>query len=297
MAFAALLLAAGLLLAGCTGASDSESASSAEGGASTEQGPALAAPDSGAATEDTGDTTAGTGAAPVLGSVDPASAEVIRTASLAVEVEQVRMAADRAAQLVREAGGGVVSEQADAAGDAAAVEGGRSELVLRVPPERFDAVLTQLADLGQERSRSVGVEDVTDQVVDLESRLATQRASVERVRALLDQAVNLGEVVQIEGELTQRTADLESLQARLESLRAQVDRSTITLSLYTEQGAPPVAAGGFLDGLRSGWDALLGSARVLAVVSGALLPFVPVLLIAAFVTARVRSRGRTTGST
>lgn len=54
-----------------------------------------------------------------------------------------------------------------------------------MPPEGLDELISRLAALGQERSRSLGTEEVGDELVDLQVRLGTQRASVERVRALL----------------------------------------------------------------------------------------------------------------
>ena len=57
------------------------------------------------------------------------------------------------------------------------------------------SALDELAKLGTEESRAVQTEDVTEQLVDLDARLATQRASVDRVRALLARASTIGEVV------------------------------------------------------------------------------------------------------
>jgi hypothetical protein len=200
----------------------------------------------------------------------------------------VRAAADRAGQLVREAGGQVAAERSEGV----AVQGalGNAELTLRVPPERFDDVLHRLAALGVERSRATSAAEVGEELVDLESRLATQRASVERVRALLAEAVDLGQVVQVEAELTRRTADLESLQARLAALGEQVRLSTVVLRLDSEDF--PAAAGGpgFLAGLRGGWQVLLASTRVAAAVAGALLPFLPVVAVVAAVAHRLRRR-------
>ena len=211
---------------------------------------------------------------------------VIRTAELDVRVDDVRKAADEAGRLARAAGGGVEGEDRSGSGD-----DGSAQISLRVPPKAFDATIASLSALGDERGRRLGSEDVTDQVVDLEARLATQRASVDRVRALLAEAEKLGEVVQIEAELTKRTADLEALEARLQSLNARVDLSTITLRLDSE-GGPVVAGGplGFGDGLRAGWAALTTTGRVLALTAGALLPFLPVLALVAFLAWRARAR-------
>ncbi len=269
---AAALLVPALLLAGCSaedaGSADT-AASSGDAGAAGAAAPAVA---------DTPEQAVSLRVAP--------GAAVVRTADLEVRVDDVRVAADAAGRLARAAGGAVDAE--DRSGSA---DGGSASLVLKVPPQEFDATIADLAALGDERSRRLGSEDVSDQVVDLEARLATQRQSVDRVRALLAEADALGEVVQVEAELTKRTADLEALEARLAALEARVDLSTITLRLDSEGG--PVLSGaplGFGDGLRAGWSALSTSGRVLAVTAGALLPFLPVLLVGGFLAWRARSR-------
>lgn len=211
-------------------------------------------------------------------------ASLIRTGELEVVVDDVRAAADDAARVVAAAGGLLEAEERSDDGSYAV-----ATLRLRVPPAAFDTTVGRLADLGEERSRRLGSEDVTEQVVDLESRLATQRASVARVRALLSEADDLGEVVLVEAELTKRTADLEALEARLASLTARVDLSTITLRLAAED-APPATAGspGFRDGLRGGWEALLAMVRVVGATAGALLPFSPLLLGLGYLVWRAR---------
>jgi hypothetical protein len=200
---------------------------------------------------------------------------LIRTATLQVRVRDVRRATAAAGQLVRDAGGEVADEQLDLrAADPTA------SLRLRVPPARLVATLTRLGDLGEEQSRKLGTEDVTDQTIDVESRLATQRTSVARVRALLDRASSLADVVRVEAELSRREADLESLQARVRALSGQVGMSTVTLQL-TSKPAPALASSvGFTRGLQAGWDAFIAAARVTAATFGAVLPFLPVLLVA-----------------
>lgn len=271
----ALLLTA-LALAGCTGSgSDSaDSAATASGGES--DAGSVAAPD------------IAEGSATALQAVDLRAAPglaVIRTAELDVRVDDVRRAAEEAGRLIRAAGGGVEAEDRSGTGD-----DGSATLTLRVPPAAFDQTISDLAALGDERGRRLSSEDVTDQVVDLEARLATQRASVDRVRALLGEADALGEVVQIESELTKRTADLEALEARLASLSARVDQSTIVLRLDSEGGPVVGQALGFGDGLRGGWAALTATARVAAVTAGALLPFLPLLLVGGYLLVRSRNR-------
>ena len=295
------LAVSAVLLAGCGGGdgASSDAAGMSQqaplpGGAAAERDSSSGAADSpgavtsGQAAPDAASAPEATAAGPdvVAGRVGPA-ASVIRTGELSVVVENVRAAADEAGRILRAAGGNVEAE-----------ERGESErstsavLRLRVPPEAFDTTIAALSGLGEERNRRLGNDDVTEQVIDLDSRLSTQRASVERVRALLAEAEDLREVVAIEAELTRRIADLESLEARLTALTGQVDLATISLRL-TATDAPIAAARGplgFDDGLRAGWDAVVAVGRGLGLTAGALLPFSPVLAVAGYLIWRARSR-------
>jgi hypothetical protein len=152
---------------------------------------------------------------------------------------------------------------------------------LRVPADKFAATLDQLAkELGREESRSVNTEDVTEQVVDLDARIATQQARVASGRKLLSQAKDLDDLVMLEKEVATRESDLASLQAKKTKLADLTALSTITLSLVGPAPAAPPAddnPAGFLAGLSSGWHGLLTSLGVLAAVLGWLLPWIVVI--------------------
>lgn len=259
---AAVLLLIGLV-AGCTGGNDDVSTASADSG------------------------TAGkpVQAAPAVAPAAPLPRSIVRTAELDVRVDDVRRAADRAEDLVVAAGGEVATEQLDIRVDEPV-----AELLLLVPPARLSQTLDALAALGQQQQRRLGREDVTDQVVDLDSRLRTQRSSVARVRDLLARASNLGDVVRLEAELSKRQADLESLQARLRALSGTVAQSRVTLRLTTRTDTAVAGDIGFASGLDGGWSAFLATARVLAATAGALLPFLPLLAFAGWVAWRRRAR-------
>lgn len=197
---------------------------------------------------------------------------VIRTAKLDVEVKSVPKAVAAARSAAEGAGGLVAEETTERIDDTHDL----SHLVLRVPQDRYDAVLRELAGSGKLLSRTSNAKDVTGQVVDVESRIATQRASVNRVRALMDQATKLTDVVTLEGELSNRQADLESLLAQQASLKDRTSLATITLELSEPYGSdkdPEDEDTGFLDALRGGWDAFVTMLRWIAVAVGATAPF------------------------
>ncbi|MER7962660.1 DUF4349 domain-containing protein [Streptomyces ardesiacus] len=264
-ALAGLLLGAALALGGCS-ASDSGSDAGGRAEAAAPQKDAQ-----GAGSQAGGRPgAAGTGA-----SAPPELApnHIIRTVSLSVQVKDTPTAL-AAARTATENAGGYVGDESTTR-DAEGHE--RTRVTLRVPVERYEAVLDELAGAGKLLSREAKAEDVTDQVVDVDSRVASQRASVARVRELMDRATELDDVVTLEGELSTRQAELEALLARQASLKDCTSLATVTLSLsetpVKHAGEKEDEDPGFLDALAGGWDAFVTMLRWLAVVLGAVLPF------------------------
>jgi hypothetical protein len=281
-------LAAGLIsllaLAGCS-AAGTQTDESAPAGGPIAPAPAENAAGGGAGYSDGGD--AAPGDAPLAPLQERA---LVYTGALTVEVESVVRAADEASALVTGLNGVV-------AGDTRSIDGDRSQatLVLRVPADRFASTLDRLAKLGTEESRQVQADDVTEQLVDLDARIATQQASVDRIRALLAQAQNIGEIVSLESELTNRQAELDSLTQRRATMSGLVELATITVFLHepASPGSVDEPETGFLAGLRAGWDGFLASVTIVITIAGWLVPWViaigvPVLVIVSIVRRRRR---------
>lgn len=216
--------------------------------------------------------------------------DVVRTAQLTLQVADPVAATRGVRTAVAAAGGFVAEEQADTTG---------SWLVVRVPAAGLDRLVDDLAATGTVLTRSGRIEDATDQVVDLDGRVATQQASVTRVRALLAQATSIGDIVTVESELARREADLDSLERRLAALRDRVALSTLTVELRGPATTEPVGSPpGFGTGLGAGWAGAKVIGTALATAAGFVLPFLPVLAVAAVVLwVVVRRRRRTARGT
>ncbi|MFJ6738256.1 DUF4349 domain-containing protein [Streptomyces sp. NPDC091279] len=211
-ALSGLLLAAALALTGCSGDSDT-SGGSASG--------------TSAAQEDLG-----SGDKAARGEAESSASElteghIIRTAELTVRVEDVDKALRAARTTTRDAGG-YVGEESTVRDDGGPAY---TTVTLRVPVAEYDAVLADLQGAGVLLGRSARARDVTDKVVDVESRVTSRRASVTRVRALMERATKLSDVVALEEQLSDREADLEALLARQASLKDRVELATVTLDL------------------------------------------------------------------
>ncbi|MFJ9739038.1 DUF4349 domain-containing protein [Streptomyces sp. NPDC101166] len=278
-ALSGLLLAAAVALTGCGAGGDSGDAPSAMKDTAAAPGEADGAQADAKEGADAAASGARPGAASGAGSAPKLPVDhVIRTATLTVQVKDVPKALDTARTATENAGGYIGDETTTRDVDSAE----QTRVVLRVPVEKYDAVLTALQGTGRLLERTAKAQDVGDQVVDVDSRVASQRASVARVRALMDRATKLTDVVALEGELSRREADLEALLARQASLKDRTSMATVTLTL-SETPVTKAAEDddpGFLDALAGGWHALVTTLRWVAVAIGAVLPFaVPALVI------------------
>jgi hypothetical protein len=275
-----------LLLSGCSaGGSSSTSHDAAVGGGAPAQGDTRVngAPEakSGAVAPGAPADASKPGSAAV--SVGP---KLTKSASLELRVKDISVAAAKVRNIATGLQAQVLSEQIGTGGPGDPVplsgnEGSSSQpgdafgfgtLTLSVPADKLDTALDQLGKIGTVLARDTSSQDVTSQYVDTESRLKTMHASVDRVRALMAQAKDIGQVVALESEMSRRQADLESLESQLAALKDSVERSTLAVSLRTP-GNETVTDNGFLAGLRSGWDAFAASAEGLFTGIGAVLPF------------------------
>ena len=201
----------------------------------------------------------------------PGGRDIVYRGRIVVRVVDVAAAVNRAETMTGAAGGVVFA--AETSGRAETDRPTSATMTLRVPPAEFRPMLRRLAGLGKRLSESQTAEDVTTEVVDTRSRLATQQRSVGRVRALLDRADTIGEVVQVEAELARREADLESLQAQLARLEDVTELATLEAEFVAASEKPDEQDLGFLAGVRGGWEAFVAIVLVGMTVLGALLPF------------------------
>ncbi len=244
-----------------------------------------------------------------------ASLEQLVGPSIAIEAQatlrtdDVRAAVDRVTDFVVRRGGRVASADIDFAPDvnARGTDKSRATLVLAVPPAELTVVVDHLDDLGTVVGFDQLAEDVTEQLIDLDSRIDNTRASVERVRALLDEATDIAGIVRLESELTDREIELERLLASQRQLEDRVAMSTLTLDVVAApQKALAVVGHEFepprpslVEALSDGWGAFVtgGYAVILAIAT--VIPFVlaaAIVVLVVLLIRRMLNRSATTAS-
>ena len=152
--------------------------------------------------------------------------EIVYRATISVQADDVTAASDAAVAIVQGLGGIVFSQTTQTEPRPSA------QITFKVLPADFSTALDRLAGVGTLVDQSISADDVTERVVNLESRISTAETSVTRLRTLLEEAVELEDVAQIERELLDRETTLEVLRGQLRTLRDQVDLATITLTIH-----------------------------------------------------------------
>ncbi|MGR0220906.1 DUF4349 domain-containing protein [Agromyces sp. ZXT2-6] len=206
----------------------------------------------------------------------PDERSVVTTGWLAVTVDDPVESAEEVAGIVDRADGRIESRSETPGTD---TQQARATLVVRIPAQDFDDVLTDLRELGEVDSVQLDASDVTQQRQDLDARIDALQASVDRLLALLAEADDTADLIAIESELTTRQAELDSLTAQRDWLVDQVDYSTLTVELLSEGIAPDAGPDDFWSGVAAGWDALVGFASALLVIAGVLLPWLAAALV------------------
>lgn len=172
------------------------------------------------------------GIEPVVFQLSDLGRDIIFTAELTMAVNDVAAAGDEATRQIQSLGGFLFGQRTTGAPEP------RTILTFKVQPEDFHAALDRLGSIGELRSQNVTADDVTERIVDLESRIETAAASVERLRGLLAEATDIKAIVELESELLTRETELETLRGSLRTLQGQVALATIVLTL-TEAAANP----------------------------------------------------------
>lgn len=109
-------------------------------------------------------------------------------------------------------------------------------LVIRIPQKNFNQFLNDAEGTASKvDNRHVSGQDVTEEYVDLESRLRSKRVVEERLISFMEKAEKTEDLLKISQDLAGIQEEIEQLAGRINYLKNQTDFSTVTVSLYEDQ--------------------------------------------------------------
>ncbi len=186
--------------------------------------------------------------------------KLIKNGSLRMQVEDYAQTRPRINQLIAGHNGYISSENESNTGNTI-----QNNITIRIPFNQYDALVSQLEkEASYVESKTVNVQDVTAQFVDIEGRLKTRREVEARYMDFLKRAKNIDETLKIEEQIRQLREEIESAEGQLKLMRDQVMYSTLQLYVYQNlpyKVTPPTETGFFAklgEAFANGWRMMLG---------------------------------------
>ncbi|MCB0705779.1 MAG: DUF4349 domain-containing protein [Saprospiraceae bacterium] len=155
--------------------------------------------------------------------------KIIKTADYRIRVNSVEESTTRIENLVTEYGGYITAQEVNSSSYEL-----NGTISIRVPAEKFDALLEALGGEAEFTNyKRVEARDVTEEYVDIETRLATKKEVRDRyVDILRNKAKTVEEVLLAEEQIRVIQEEIESREGRLRFLKDRVSMSTINLNIY-----------------------------------------------------------------
>jgi len=154
------------------------------------------------------------------------------------------------------------------------------ELSVRIPFDNFDKFINDLSSSVSEFDfKNINVTDVTEEYIDVQSRLKAKYKLEESFLALLKKALKIKDILEIEKELNNVRSSIETMEGRLRYLKDQVSLSTLHINFYKTSSREYKKEKGFFSKLwynfQSGFSGLL--AFTLGIVS--VWPFIIIVSV------------------
>jgi Domain of unknown function (DUF4349) len=303
-------------LAGCSSGAGSSGAISAPASAGAVAAPASAAASSAPQASAAGPASGGSAAAGAVSAAGapqdtsaryvPDGQQLVYTAELTVRAKNVGAALSTATSIVTAAGGYVSTENSSGAGAGQPASSATATVTLKIPAAVYPATLARLTGtgLGTQLSLQQQAQDVTQQVADVGSLVASDQAAITQLRALLKDAGSVNDLLNVQDQINTETSGLEAMLAQQQALDHETADATVTLTLVgpkavvkaraKQKPAPPP---GLASGLTGGWRAFRLTIDWLLAFIGAVAPFAAVVAVIGgavwWARRRVAHRGRT----
>lgn len=212
-------------------------------------------------------------------------AKIIKTGSVSFEVQDLGEARKTIIALLPEFKAYILNES-----EGKDTQNQYATLNLKVPADQFDALVEKVIQTGYTiENKSINLSDVTEQYIDLESRLKNKRILKEKYTSLLTQAKKMEDVININRQLELVSSELESLEGQMKYLTHQIDLSSLDVNLV-KRLVPTEKNKSFLTDLKYELNAGLNAFRSAVLFVLGLWPFMILAVAGFFIYKRFRRK-------
>lgn len=188
--------------------------------------------------------------------------KIIRNAEITLEVPSTTDTQHRVASIADANGGFVVTseskqrESADPAQRTLDIK-----LVVRVPSTQFGATFDDIKKLASNTPQeNVSGQDVTEEFIDLEARIKTQKALEVQFLGIMRQASKVTDALEVQRQIADVRTEIEKLEGRKRFVENRATLSTIIVNIQTPKPLIAVTSTGFSHNFREAVSDSIGMA-------------------------------------
>ena len=188
----------------------------------------------------------------------PIQEKIIKSATLRFETNDLESTYAQVQKAVKESHS-IIQSDSEGKNDASLYR----NITVRVPSQNFEAFLQSISKgVSYFDQKDISSEDVTEQYIDLASRLKTKQKLEDRYIEILKKANKISEILEIEKQISEIREEIESKQGQLKYIESRVSESRVSIEFYktvAEKQSVKVSFGSkILSSIESGFNELSG---------------------------------------
>lgn len=178
--------------------------------------------------------------------------KIIRNADLTMEVTSTTDTQHRIVSIAETYGGFVVTSETKQRESAEPANRSLDiKLVVRIPQNQFGTVLDKIRGLANSlNEEKVSGQDVTEEFIDLEARIRTQKALEAQFLQIMKQAGEISDALEVQRQIAEVRSNIERLEGRKRFLENRSSLSTITVNIMAPKPVIVVPTTGFRHSVR-----------------------------------------------
>ena len=178
--------------------------------------------------------------------------KIVRNADLTMEVASTTDTQHNIVSIAEAHGGFVVTSEAKQRESSEPEKRSLDiKLIVRVPENQFGAALDQIRGLTKNLTEEkVTGQDVTEEFIDLEARIRTQKALEQQFLQIMRQTGKIADALEVQRQIAEVRSDIERLEGRKRFLENRSSLSTITVNIMAPKPMVVVPTTGFRQSVR-----------------------------------------------
>lgn len=180
--------------------------------------------------------------------------KLITTVNLSTETESLDKTMAQIENKTKELGGYIENSSIYNGSNYSSYRESRSaSYTIRIPADKLDLFIESVEEGTNITNKSVNVDDVTLQYVDIESKKKALKTEEQRLLEILEKAETVEDIIKVEERLSDVRYELESIESQLRTYDNKVDYSTVYMDISEVEQYTPAEKKGVIQRIAEGF--------------------------------------------